>query len=54
MDDFARFLKLFGDFLTNNDWKLAKIRGFWHFSSTLISRPKKGAKSQGEKSEDFQ
>jgi len=25
IDDFARFLKLFGDFLTKTEWKLAEI-----------------------------
>jgi len=29
IDDFARFLKLFGDFLTKTEWKLGEIRGFW-------------------------
>jgi len=27
--DFARFLKLFGGFLTKTEWKLAEIGGFW-------------------------
>jgi len=28
IEDFARFLKLFGGFLTESEWKLAGIGGF--------------------------
>jgi len=44
-------LKFFGDFLTKTELKLVV---FGWFLSTLISRLKKGSKSQAEKSEDFQ
>jgi hypothetical protein len=42
IDDFARFLKLFGDFLTETEWKLAEIRGFWVFFEHPRFQAKKG------------
>ena len=44
--DFARFLKLFGDFLTKTEWKLAEIGGF----RVLFEHPHSQVKKGGEKS----
>ena len=44
--DFVRFLKLFGDFLTKGDRKLAEIGGFW----ALFEHPRFKAKKGVEKS----
>jgi hypothetical protein len=46
IDDFARFLKLFGDFLPKTEWKLAEIGGFW----VLFENPRFQAKKGVEKS----
>ena len=49
IDDFVRFLKLFGDFLTKNEWKLAEIGAFWVFLEHPHFRAKKGVeKSRGK------
>jgi len=50
IDDFSRFLVTFWQKLSGN-WR--KFVVFGYFLSTLISRLKKGSKSQGEKSEDL-
>jgi hypothetical protein len=42
----VRFWKLFGDFLTKSDRKLAEIRGFW----VLFEHPHFQAKKGVEKS----
>jgi hypothetical protein len=54
IDDFVRFLKLFGDFLPKLSGNWPKFVVFGHFLNPLISSPKKGSKSQEQKSEDFE
>jgi len=44
--DFSRFLKLFGDYLTKNEWKLAEIGDF----GVLFEHPHFQAKKGVEKS----
>jgi len=49
IDDFARFLKLFGDFLAKTEWKLAEIGGFWALFEDPHFQAKKGVeKSSGK------
>jgi hypothetical protein len=51
IDDFARFLKLFGDLLTKTEWKLAEIRGFWVVFEHPHFQPEKGVEKSRDKIE---
>jgi hypothetical protein len=46
IDDFSRFLKLFGDFLPKSERKLSEIGGFW----VLFEHPHFQAEKGVEKS----
>jgi len=49
IDDFVRFLKLFGDFLTKSEWKLTEIGGFLVLFEHPHFQPEKGVeKSTGK------
>jgi len=50
IDDFSRFLKLFGDFFTKTEWKLTEIRGFWVVFEHPHFQAKKGVEKSREKS----
>jgi len=53
IDDFARFLKLFGDFLTKTERKLAEIGGFWVLFDHPHFQAKKGVEKSGGKIRRF-
>jgi hypothetical protein len=42
IDNFARVLKVFSDFFTETEWKLAEIGGFWVVSEHPHFQAEKG------------
>jgi hypothetical protein len=53
IDDFARFLKLFGDFLPKTEWKFAEIGGFWVLFEHPHFQAEKGVKKSRGKIRRF-